>query len=231
MALYQRGIKMGGMIEIRMEDGFSLQAYKSSPSDPAKGVVVVIQEIFGVNGHIREVADGYAQQGYLAIAPAIFDRIDRNIELGYTEADMGRGIELAFQRLDMSQTMKDLQSVIDFAAEHGRVGIVGYCFGGLLTFLTAANLSGVSAASSYYGGGIAGALANPPSCPLIMHFGELDAHIPMTDVDKIRQANPDTPVFVYPADHGFNCDHRGSFNADAANLALSRTLSHFAEHL
>jgi carboxymethylenebutenolidase len=144
---------------------------------------------------------------------------------------MGRGIELAFQRLDMSQTMKDLQSVIDFTAEQGRVGVVGYCFGGLLTFLAAANLSGVSAASSYYGGGIVGALENPPSCPLIMHFGELDAHIPMTDVDKIRQANPDTPVFVYPADHGFNCDHRASFNADAANLALSRTLSHFAEHL
>jgi carboxymethylenebutenolidase len=201
------------------------------PSAQSKGVVVVIQEIFGVNAHIREVADGYAAQGYSAIAPALFDRIERDIELGYAEADMGKGIELAFQGLEMAQTMKDLQSVVDYGAAQGAVGVVGFCFGGLLTYLSACQLKGVAAASSYYGGGIAGVLDHQPKCPLIMHFGELDAHIPMTDVDKIKEANPRIPVHVYDADHGFNCDHRASYSEQAAELALQRTLAHFDQHL
>lgn len=222
---------MGDQISIKMQDGFELSAYRSMPSAQSKGVVVVIQEIFGVNAHIREVADGYAAQGYSAIAPALFDRIERDIELGYAEADMGKGIELAFQGLEMAQTMKDLQSVVDYGAAQGAVGVVGYCFGGLLTYLSACQLNGVSAASSYYGGGIAGVLDHQPKCPLIMHFGELDAHIPMTDVDKIKEANPRIPVHVYDADHGFNCDHRASYSEQAAELALQRTLAHFDQHL
>ena len=194
-------------------------------------MVVVIQEIFGVNGHIREVVEGYAELGYHAIAPALFDRIEPDLQLGYTEADMGKGIELAFQGLEMAQTMKDLQSVVDHAAAQGAVGVVGYCFGGLLTYLSACQLNGVTAASSYYGVGIAGVLDNQPKSPLIMHFGELDAHIPMADVEKIKAANPNIPVLVYAADHGFNCDHRASYNEPAAGLALERTLEHFAEHL
>ena len=221
---------MGDQISIKMQDGFELSAYRSMPSAQSKGVVVVIQEIFGVNAHIREVADGYAAQGYSAIAPALFDRIERDIELGYAEADMGKGIELAFQGLEMAQTMKDLQSVIDYGAAQGAVGVVGFCFGGLLTYLSACQLKGVAAASSYYGGGIAGVLDNQPKCPLIMHFGELDAHIPMTDVDKIKEANPRIPVHVYDADHGFNCDHRASYSEQAAELALQRTLAHFDPH-
>ena len=223
---------MGQMITIAMADGFGLGAYSSSPADGAsKGVVVVIQEIFGVNGHIREVVDGYAAKGYTAIAPALFDRIEPDIQLGYTEADMGTGIGLAFQKLQMPQTLADLQSVVDYASEQGPVGVVGYCFGGLLTYLSACNIKGVSAASSYYGGGIAGMLDQTAQCPLIMHFGELDAHIPMSDVEKIQAAHPDVPVNVYAADHGFNCDHRASFDEAAAALALSRTLAHFEEHL
>ena len=222
---------MGDQISIKMQDGFELSAYRSMPSAQSKGVVVVIQEIFGVNAHIREVADGYAAQGYSAIAPALFDRIERDIELGYAEADMGKGIELAFQGLEMAQTMKDLQSVVDYGAAQGAVGVVGFCFGGLLTYLSACQLKGVAAASSYYGGGIAGVLDNQPKCPLIMHFGELDAHIPMTDVDKIKEANPRIPVHVYDADHGFNCDHRASYSEQAAELALQRTLAHFDQHL
>ena len=221
---------MGDQISIKMQDGFELSAYRSMPSAQSKGVVVVIQEIFGVNAHIREVADGYAAQGYSAIAPALFDRIERDIELGYAEADMGKGIELAFQGLEMAQTMKDLQSVVDYGAAQGAVGVVGFCFGGLLTYLSACQLKGVAAASSYYGGGIAGVLDNQPKCPLIMHFGELDAHIPMTDVDKIKEANPRIPVHVYDADHGFNCDHRASYSEQAAELALQRTLAHFDQH-
>ena len=222
---------MGDQISIKMQDGFELSAYRSLPSAQSKGVVVVIQEIFGVNAHIREVADGYAAQGYSAIAPALFDRIERDIELGYAEADMGKGIELAFQGLEMAQTMKDLQSVVDYGAAQGAVGVVGFCFGGLLTYLSACQLKGVVAASSYYGGGIAGVLDHQPKCPLIMHFGELDAHIPMTDVDKIKEANPRIPVHVYDADHGFNCDHRASYSEQAAELALQRTLAHFDQHL
>ncbi|MAV67468.1 MAG: carboxymethylenebutenolidase [Gammaproteobacteria bacterium] len=222
---------MGEQISITMQDGFELGAYHSAPSVQSKGVVVVIQEIFGVNGHIREVVEGYAERGYHAIAPALFDRIEPDLQLGYTEADMGKGVVLAFQGLEMVQTMKDLQSVVDHAAEQGPVGVVGYCFGGLLTYLSACQLTGVTAASSYYGGGIAGVLDNQPKCPLIMHFGELDAHIPMADVDKIKAANPSIPVHVYAADHGFNCDHRASYNEPAAGLALERTLAHFAEHL
>ena len=223
---------MGQMITMRMADGFGLGAYTSSPTAGAsKGVVVVIQEIFGVNAHIREVADGYAAKGYTAIAPALFDRIDSDIQLGYTEADMGTGIDLAFQKLQMPQTLADLQSVVDYAGEQGSVGVVGYCFGGLLTYLSACNIKGVTAASSYYGGGIAGMLDQTPQCPLIMHFGELDAHIPMSDVEKIRAAHADVPVNVYAADHGFNCDHRSSFDEAASTLALSRTLAHFEAHL
>ena len=222
---------MGDQISIKMQDGFELSAYRSMPSAQSKGVVVVIQEIFGVNAHIREVADGYAAQGYSAIAPALFDRIERDIELGYAEADMGKGIELAFQGLEMAQTMKDLQSVVDYGAAQGAVGVVGFCFGGLLTYLSACQLKGVAAASSYYGGGIAGVLDHQPKCPLIMHFGELDAHIPMTDVDKIKEANPRIPVHVYDADHGFNCDHRASYSEQAAELELQRTLAHFDRHL
>ena len=222
---------MGDQISIKMQDGFELSAYRSMPSAQSKGVVVVIQEIFGVNAHIREVADGYAAQGYSAIAPALFDRIERDIELGYAEADMGKGIELAFQGLEMAQTMQDLQSVVDYGAAQGAVGVVGFCFGGLLTYLSACQLKGVVAASSYYGGGIAGVLDHQPKCPLIMHFGELDAHIPMTDVDRIKEANPRIPVHVYDADHGFNCDHRASYSEQAAELALQRTLAHFNQHL
>ena len=222
---------MGDQISIKMQDGFELSAYRSTPSAESKGVVVVVQEIFGVNAHIREVADGYAAQGYSAIAPALFDRIERDIELGYAEADMSKGVELAFEGLEMAQTMKDLQSVVDLGAAQGAVGVVGFCFGGLLTYLSACQLKGVAAASSYYGGGIVGVLDHQPKCPLIMHFGELDAHIPMTDVDKIKEANPRIPVHVYDADHGFNCDHRASYSEQAAELALQRTLAHFDQHL
>ena len=225
---------MGERTQVRSIDGFSLGAYQASPAtDPIDpiGAIVVIQEIFGVNAHIRSVVDGYAEAGYFAIAPQIFDRIERDIELGYEEPDMGTGIALAFEKLDRALTMTDLQATIEVASVQGKVGVVGYCFGGLLTWLAACELEGVSAASAYYGGGIAGELERHPECPVIMHFGELDAHIPLSDVDKVKAAQPDVGVFVYAADHGFNCDHRGSYDADAAAQARTRTLSFFAEHL
>jgi len=217
--------------QIRSLDGFALGAYQAAPEGGARGAVVVIQEIFGVNGHIREVVDGYARAGYFAIAPQIFDRVERDIELGYEEADMGQGIEIAFQKLDREQTLKDLQAAVDAASVHGKVGVVGYCFGGLLTWLSACELSGVSAASAYYGGGIAGEVSRQARVPVMMHFGELDAHIPLSDVEAIKSAQPAVDVFVYSADHGFNCDHRASYDADSAAQARERTLDFFATHL
>lgn len=222
---------MGHRIELQSADGFAFGAWESVPTGAPKGGVVVIQEVFGVNSHIRAVADGYAEAGYAAVAPQIFDRAEANVELGYEEADMGRGIELAFQKLRMPNTLADIQAAIDHASAHGPVGVVGYCFGGLLTWLAACELNGVAAASSYYGGGVAGEVGRSPKCPVIMHFGELDAHIPLSDVDRVKAAQPDVPVYVYPADHGFNCDHRGSFDAPSADLARQRTLALFAEHL
>lgn len=222
---------MGKNIQIRSVDGFALGAYQATPAGAPKGAVVVIQEIFGVNQHIREVVDGYASDGYYAVAPQIFDRVARDVELGYEGEDMTRGVAIAFDELDHALALQDIQATIEAASVNGRVAVVGYCFGGLLSWRAACELNGVAAASSYYGGGIAGEVDRSPRCRVIMHFGERDAHIPLTDVEKIRSAHPDIPVYVYPADHGFNCDHRASHDGESATLAKSRTLAHFAEHL
>lgn len=222
---------MGSEVRLASAGEFEVGAYVAEPDGDCRGAVVVIQEIFGVNAHIREVVDGYAAAGYWSIAPKIFDRIERDVELGYAESDMGRGIELAFQKLDHELALADVQAAINAAGAHGTVGVVGYCFGGLLTWLAACELNGVAAASSYYGGGVAGQLERQPQCPIIMHFGELDAHIPLSDVDKVKAAHPTVPVHVYAADHGFNCDHRATYDEAAAVQARERTLAHFAENL
>ncbi len=222
---------MGEHIQIRSVDGFALGAYRAAPAGEPNGAVVVIQEIFGVNDHIRAVADGYAEAGYVALAPQIFDRVERDVELGYGEADLARGIEIAFQKLDHGLALQDLQAAVETAAVSGRVGVVGYCFGGLLAWRAACDLSGLAAAVSYYGGGVAREADRRPRCPVMMHFGEKDAHIPLSDVEAVRAAQPDAQIFVYPADHGFNCDHRASYDAESARLARERTLAFFAEHL
>ena len=222
---------MANTISIKSSDGFELGCYCATPDGAAKGAVVVIQEIFGVNSHIRDVADRYAQNGYMAYAPMLFDRIDSGIELGYEEADMGKGIDLAFNQLNLASVLEDVQATVKHAASDGKVGLVGFCFGGLVSWLSAAQVSGLAAVVGYYGGGIAGQLDKKPQCPTMLHFGELDAHIPMSDVDNIIAANPQLPIHVYAADHGFNCDQRGSYDADAASLAQTRTLEFFASHL
>ncbi|MCY4198225.1 MAG: dienelactone hydrolase family protein [Gammaproteobacteria bacterium] len=225
---------MGQFRNLQAVDGHEFAAFESLPDGEARAGVVVIQEVFGVNPHIRSVADGYASEGYAVIAPAIFDRVERGVELGYDEAGMGAGIKLAFQDLKMENTLKDLQAAIEHVssrAPNGKVAVVGYCFGGLLTWLSACELDGVTCASSYYGGGVAGMREKQPRCPVMMHFGELDAHIPLSDVEAVRTAQPGVQVFVYEgADHGFNCDARGSFDADSAALARKRTLDFFSEH-
>lgn len=223
-----------GHLKITSKDGFELGIYEAKPEGDPKGGVVVIQEIFGVNSHIQEVADGYAKDGYHVVAPKLFDRVERDIELGYEGADMQRGIDLAFNHTDRATALGDLQASVDFlstSASASGVGVVGYCFGGLMTWLSACELNGIGAASAYYGGGIAGELARSASCPVMMHFGDQDAHIPLTDVEKVKQAHPDAEVHVYGADHGFNCDHRASYHAASAATAKARTLELFAKAL
>ena len=219
------------LTKIKCTDGFELGAYEAIPSGDAKGAVVVIQEVFGVNSHIRSVVDDYAAEGFYAIAPAIFDRLEHDVQLDYSEAGMTKGIELAFQQLDMAQTLTDLQATIGHASHHGKVGIVGYCFGGLLTWLSSCQLDNVSAASAYYGGGIPDNAALSPSCPTILHFGELDAHIPMASVTAFQEQKPDLPIHIYAADHGFNCDQRDAYDATTATEAKARTLALFSAEL
>lgn len=219
-------------ITLTAADGFELGAYKAMPEGEPKGAVVVIQEIFGVNAHIREVADGYATAGYVAIAPALFDRQETNVQLGYAdEADWGKGMRLAFEGFDRAAGIADMQAAVDAAGEYGNVGLVGYCFGGLMAWIAADEVPGLAAVSGYYGGMIGQEANRKPACPVILHFGEKDAHIPAEQIDLVRQANPQVEINMYDADHGFNCDHRDSYDAAAAEVAKARTLEFFAAEL
>ncbi len=221
---------MGETITLTCKDGAKISAYVARPSGKPKGGMVVLQEIFGVNHHIRAVADRYAAAGYLAVAPALFDRVERNVELGYGADDRPRAMELR-SKTRIEDTLADVAAAIEVAKDGGKVGIVGYCWGGTLAYAAAARLAGVTAAVGYYGGGIAAMVMERPRAPLMLHFGERDKHIPLSDVEKIRAAQPEVPVFVYAADHGFNCDERESYDAAAAQEAERRTIAFFAAEL
>ncbi len=216
------------MPTIRSADGHEFDAYEVAPVGATAGVVV-IQEIFGVNEHIRSVVDRFAEAGYHSIAPAVFDRVERGVELGYDGPGVAKGIELA-TALSPDNTMADIMACIERLSATGPVGIVGYCFGGTMAWLSASQLP-LAAAVGYYGGGIAGTAELQPAVPTMLHFGELDAHISPADVAKVRAAHPDLPIHVYDADHGFNCDVRDSYNESAATEAHAATLAFFAEHL
>ncbi len=218
---------MAEMMKLTASDGHKLDAYLAQPSGTPKGGIVVIQEIFGVNSHIRGVVDDYAAQGYLVIAPALFDRIEPGIELGYTPDDVASGRDLK-GKSPSEPALLDVEAAINVVKSAGKVGVVGYCWGGHLAWLTATRLDGVSAVSSYYGGGIGAVREEQPKCPLIFHFGEQDQAIPMDEVDSIRAAHPDIPTHIYPAGHGFNCEQRGSHEPKSAEIARERTLAFFA---
>ena len=228
---------MGQFIQLTSADGFGVSAYVAHPEGTPKAAVVVLQEIFGVNSHIQSVADRFAAQGYLAIAPATFERVKTGVELGYTDADMtaGFGLKTAVDALPSRGVMPDIQAAIDYAAHTsgGKVGIIGFCWGGLLAWRAACTLSGLSAAAPYYGGGMTAEdeIARTPQCPVMAHFGDQDHWIPLEGVTAFAKAHPEVEVHVYAANHGFNCDQRGSFNETAANLARERTLAFFADKL
>jgi len=226
---------MGQFTELKTADGQAIPAYVAEPKGQAKGGIVVIQEIFGVNSHIRSVVDGYAAAGYLAIAPAIFHRVKPNVDIGYTPEDMQAGMALkaATEALPAPGVMQDIQAAIKYAAKAGKVGIVGYCYGGLLTWRAAAMLDGLSAAVPYYGGGVTTPeeIARKPKVPVMAHFGDKDKHISGESVKAFEKAHPEVEVHLYEADHGFNCDQRGSYNAGAAATARERTLYFFGKHV
>jgi len=226
---------MGSFVDLKSADGFVFPAYVAQPAGPAKGGVVVLQEIFGVNPHIRSVADGYAREGYLAVAPATFHRVRTGVELGYGQDDMAAGMALktAVEALPAPGVMADIQAAIEHAAQAGKVGIVGYCWGGLLAWRAACTLEGLAAAAPYYGGGMTtpDEVARRPRVPVLAHFGDQDHWIPLNGVQAFAKAHPAVQVQVYHANHGFNCDQRGSYDAAAAQLARDRTLAFFAEHL
>lgn len=222
-------------IDLLAADGTPIPAYLAQPPSTPRGGLVLLQEIFGVNSHIRAVADGYAAQGYLVVAPSTFQRVKPGVELGYTQDDMGAGFALktAVEALPAPGVLQDIQAAIGHAASAGKVGIVGYCWGGLLTWRAACQLDGLAAAVPYYGGGVT---AEPdaslaPKVPVLAHFGDQDHWIPLDSVTAFQQKQPGVAVHVYHANHGFNCDQRASHNEAAATLARQRTLAFLAEHV
>jgi len=218
-------------IALQAADGHQPGAYAAWPDGEPVAGLVVIQEIFGVNAHIRRVTDGYARDGFLAIAPALFDRIEPGVELGYEGADAERARSF-IPRLDTDKAVLDVEAAVQFAATSTgkKVGAIGYCWGGTLAWLAAARLP-VQAAVGYYGGHIVRYLYEEPKAPIMLHFGTQDAHIPAVDVEKIKAAHPGIEAHWYEAGHGFNCDARSSYNPEGAKVARERSLAFLKKHL
>jgi carboxymethylenebutenolidase len=222
---------MGETLTLTAEDGHRFTGYRARPAGAPRGALVVVQEIFGVNHHIRNVTDGFAADGYLALAPALFDRVEPGFETGYAPADVerGRGVR---QKLGFDVMVLDVRAAAREMGRTGlRVGVVGYCMGGTMAWLAATRIDGLAAAVGYYGGGIADTAAEEPRCPVLLHFGETDVSIPPEHWQRIRAAHPALPLHVYPAGHGFSCDERASFHQPSHQLARERTLAFFREHV
>ena len=218
------------MFELEAGDGHTFDAYRARPDGDVRAGLVVIQEIFGVNSHIRNVADRFAAVGFDALAPALFDRAERGIELGYQPDDVDRGRAVRAQ-VSTDEALLDVDAAIKFLAQTGRpVAVVGYCWGGSLAWATATRLRGLAGAVSYYGGQVAEMADEQPSCPVMLHFGETDHAIPMEQVETVRAKHPALPLFTYPAGHGFSCDERASFHAPSAELAFKRTVEFLKTH-
>jgi carboxymethylenebutenolidase len=222
---------VGRDITLTASDKFQLGAYRADPASTPKAAVVVIQEIFGVNHHIRAVCDRFAEQGYVAVAPSIFDRIERNFQSGYSPDEIAVARKFVANP-DWKAMLLDTEAAIASVKDVGPVGIIGFCLGGSVAFAAATKLSGLSAAIGYYGGAIVRFADDKPKVPTQLHFGEKDQGIPLTDVETIKAKRPDVEVFLYPgAQHGFGCDERASYDKASADLARQRSLAFFATHL
>jgi carboxymethylenebutenolidase len=225
--------KMGNFIELIAEDGHKFGAYEAKPAGKPRGGLVVIQEIFGVNPHMQWVADGYAADGFHVLVPAVFDRAERDVELGYDPEGVAQGRALR-QAISTDNMLLDIGATLEALKGDGKVGIVGYCMGGSLAWLSAARVSGLSAAIGYYGGNIAAALDEKPKCPVMLHFGETDASIPLADAEKVKASlePKGIPVFIYPdAGHAFNRHGNKAWHEPSAILARHRTLNFLNEHV
>ena len=224
-----KGAKKGEFARLMARDGHEFDAWLAPATSTSRGAIVVLQEIFGVNSHIRAVTEDFAAEGYVAIAPSLFDRVRRDVELDYSPASVEQGRGYALQ-LEEAQILADLSACINVVKRNGPVGIVGYCWGGSMAYLAACELP-VRAAVCYYGTRTVQMLDRTPRVPVQYHFGAKDQSIPPASIEKIRAAHPAGEFHLYPADHGFNCDQRASFDAAAAKLARERTLEFFARHL
>ena len=221
---------MGHWIELTADDGVTITAWRADPPGKPRGGLVVVQEIFGVNSHVRGVCEGYAADGYLVVAPALFDRVSPRVDLGYTQDDIERGRALK-AKAALEPALRDVDAARMAVAPAGKVGVIGYCWGGYVTWMSAARLAGVACAVPYYGGGMLEAVSERPRCPVLAHFGEKDAMIPADGVRKFAAAHPDVEVHLYPANHGFNCEQRASYDAPSAKLARERTHAFQHNHL
>jgi carboxymethylenebutenolidase len=220
---------MADWIELEADDGHKFKAYRAAPDGAAKGGIVLLQEIFGVNSHIRSLVDGFAADGYLTVAPSLYDRIEPGIELGYSEDEITRGRELRSQ-IPIDDVVRDMAATKQAVDEAGKIGAVGYCWGGTLAWLCATRL-GVDCAVGYYGSMTIDFVDEQPACPVTMMLGETDATFPPENIEAIRAKHPDVVIFTYPAGHGFACDQRGSYHEPSARLARERTLDVFRRYL
>jgi carboxymethylenebutenolidase len=222
---------LGKQFNLITTDKHSLGAYRADPHGTPKGGLVVVQEIFGVNHHIRAVCDRLAALGYVAVAPAVFDRFVRDFECGYTPDEIAHARSY-LGNLNWEHMMADIAAGVGDLKGSGPLGVIGFCMGGTAAFLAAGRIPGLSAAVAYYGGMIGKFADEKPKCPLQMHFGERDEGIPMSTVDEIKKKQPQAETYVYPgAAHGFYCDERASYNKDAAALAWSRTQEFLSKHM
>jgi carboxymethylenebutenolidase len=222
---------MGKFIELAASDGHKFAAYVAEPAAKPRGGVVIAPEIFGINAHIQAVADGYAADGFRAVAPALFDRAQRNYDTGYSQPEIQAGVAI-MQALDSAKTLLDIDAAVAEAKKGGKVGIVGYCYGGTVAWLASARTSGLACAVPYYGGGMFNLIKEQPKVPVMCNFGETDHSPTLEQAKAIVAAHPEISAHFYPnAGHGFNCDHRASYNAEAAKLARERTVAFFLKHM
>ncbi|MDA0656856.1 MAG: dienelactone hydrolase family protein [Proteobacteria bacterium] len=222
---------MPDRIDLTASDGHTFGAWKAAPSGAPKGALLVIQEAFGVNAHIREMVDKYAGEGYLALAPQLYDRVERDVDVGYVGEDRERGIA-CMKAMNFDDAMRDVEAARDAIASGGKIGITGWCWGGSISWLAACRVSGLAASVPCYGGRIPDFKDETPKCPVMFQWGETDASLPLDKVEEVRAAQPGTIHHIYPgAGHGFTCDHRESYHEASAKLAHERSMAFFAEHL